>query len=708
MKLIIHHHKFYWIFVILLLVLLLNLSNNAIGDETKWIAIGSLHDWYSSAGCEIEVGRRHLIPDQQDGLRWPALYRYQDCQAAKALWIGATNYYDPIVDKTFNYKVVHVGPRHFDENNEFMPVEFKLVGRFDSPLVLVDGIPACNTTFMDNVDEVDPNLKADRMLYNVVNTSIGITITRRIYAFSQQYHDNYFIYDYVFKNTGIYDKQGNTHPQKLEGVVFFFQYRYAPSRECGPYGYYFAPQNTSWGRNTMNDVVGEDPTSGDPFRALFSWHGRHSGWQGPGDEIGAPDFTTDGHITAQHFVGVVTIHADKSPSDPMDDIYQPSTTQYFDSDGPTSSGNDQFNDAKMALEYADMTAGHPPLSHAEAVGDGNADEFGDTPGGYSQVQGFGPYTLEPGDSIHIVMAEGVAGISRQLCYSIGANWLNGTGPFELPDGSTTSNANDYKNAWVFTGKDSIFQTFERAIANYELDMDIPQPPPPPERFEVSSGGDRIFLSWADNAESWPGFAGYRLYRAIHTPDTTFTEIFACGAGTAHPEIVNSYEDTGAVRGFDYYYYIVTFDDGSSNNFPYNPGGSLHSSLFFTRTNEPAHLKRQPGLSLEQIRVVPNPFNINARDLQYGISAPDRIMFLDIPPFCKIKIYTERGDLIYEIDHDDGSGDEAWNSVTSSRQVIVSGVYIAHFEVTRDYEDPQTGELLYRKGQTQIRKFVIVR
>ncbi|MCD6081471.1 fibronectin, partial [candidate division WOR-3 bacterium] len=74
----------------------------------------------------------------------------------------------------------------------------------------------------------------------------------------------------------------------------------------------------------------------------------------------------------------------------------------------------------------------------------------------------------------------------------------------------------------------------------------------------------------------------------------------------------------------------------------------------------------------------------------------------------IRIYTERGDLIKTIVHDDGSGDEAWESVTSSRQLVVSGVYIAHFEVTRDYYDPETGELLYKKGDQAIRKFIIIR
>ena len=84
------------------------------------------------------------------------------------------------------------------------------------------------------------------------------------------------------------------------------------------------------------------------------------------------------------------------------------------------------------------------------------------------------------------------------------------------------------------------------------------------------------------------------------------------------------------------------------------------------------------------------------------------MFLNIPAQCTIRIFTERGDLIEEIVHSDGSGDEAWNSISSSRQVVVSGIYLAHFEVTEDYSDPDTGEILYSKGESAVRKFVVVR
>jgi hypothetical protein len=712
----------HWIALIPLLLLVGALR----GEETKWIAVGDLHNWYSEAGCEIEVGRTGQISDQQDGLRWPAFYPVQDNQAAKALWIGAENFYDPIAEKTFEHKVVHVGPRFVDTQNETMPVEFTLYGRYEHPNVFVDGDPATDLQYMDEVDVVDENLPADRVLVNVVQTSMGIRMTRKIYAFTNKDHSNYHIFEYTFVNNGCYDPECNQqYDQTLEGVYFFFQYRYSISREGAVYDGNWLPQSAAWGHNTMNDVIGENPDSpaendrfyddGEIMRALFSWHGYHS--QANFDNIGAPNVKGDGHLGAAQFVGVVTIHADKSATDKSDDLYQPSTSWYVGSDYPiTDAGSDQYNATRMNTEYQAMSAGHPPLSHAEEVGSGYANLWAEpghqNPGGYSQGQGFGPYTLAPGDSIHIVLAEAAAGLSREKCYEVGANWMNETNldpPVMTPTlqwmndhylDSGLSDRHRYKNLWVFTGLDSLIQTFKRARENYLSGFAIAQPPAAPSLFEIVSGGDRITLSWSEEAELSPGFLGYKITRLKFRPDTTvfvyseeegkildvdntIAKIWEIPSGTYQ------LEDMTANRGFDYYYFLEALDDGSANN-----GIPLHSSVFLTRTNKPASLKRPPGKMLSEIRIVPNPFNLSARDLQYGISAPDRIMFLNIPPICTIRIFTERGDLIKTIQHTDGSGDEAWNSVTSSRQVVVSGLYIAHFE-TPD-------------GQSAIRKFVIIR
>ena len=323
-------------------------------------------------------------------------------------------------------------------------------------------------------------------------------------------------------------------------------------------------------------------------------------------------------------------------------------------------------------------------------------------GGTNVWINYGPFDLEQGESFVIVEAEGVSGLNRDKCREIGRRWKeayndpNDKGPFILPDGSTTDDKDEYKDTWVYTGRDSILLTFSRAKRNFDLDFQIPQPPQPPILFEVKSGGDKISLIWsASLSESETDFGGYRIFRTEGKTDTTYDEIFACGYETENPGIVYQFDDMTAARGVSYYYYIVAFNDGSTNNTDANPHGSLHSSMFYTRTTEAAYLRRPGSDDLESIRIVPNPYYLNAdRQRLLFPEETDKIMFYNIPGQCTIKIYTERGDLVQTIDHTDGSGDEAWYSVTSSRQVVVSGVYIAHIE-TPD-------------GRSINKKFIIIR
>ena len=652
------------------------------GQEVKWLRIGSLRSWISSVGSEIEIGRTGLAEQQLDGLIWPAQFPLQDHLVGKAFWIGTTNYFDRTLKNTVSAKVVCVGPRVADPITEVMPVSFKMIGRTYAPSVYVDDDVATDNAASDGVDETDPNLPCDRMVVSVLNSTIGITITRKVMAFSQQNHDNYYISEYTFKNTGLVDKAGTVEQKTLTGVIFFFEYRYAFGEE----GYRYSPatpnQNIGWGRNAVLDVIGADPyvPGYDSVRAHFGWYGKHS--QSPYDDVGLPSYWLSGdvHLTASQYAGGVTLHADKSPADKSDDLTQPATTAWMGADDAADAPQavNQYDVTLMQRKYTVMTSGHPAQTQAQALGTAFADQFGTNPGGYSQTAGYGPYTLAFGDSIRIVIAEGIAGLSREKCYEVGKNWSANTGPFILPNGSAAVDRFDYKDKWVLTGIDSVKQMFRRARQNYQNSYVIPQAPPPPGSFSVQSGGDRVRLTWTDDARSWPGFAGYEVYRAFGRSDTFYTKIYSGGDVT--------FDDTSARRGFDYYYYVVSKDDGS------NTGGiPLVSSKYYTMTNKPAQLRRPASTDPSAIRVVPNPYD--SRAAQFGAYTPDRIAFFGLPGVCTIKIYTERGDLVKTLYHTNGSGDELWDQTTTYRQVIVSGLYIAVFESD--------------KG-TVVRKFIVIR
>jgi hypothetical protein len=663
--------KINFIIVLSAFFFLFVLTEKSFTQETKWIQIGALHGWFADKGCEIEVGRS---THQQDGLRWPAFFDDQDTQAAKGLWIGATNFTDE-KGTTYPNKVICCGTRLWGDG-EFYPVTFTMATRFAATKVYVDGTLG---TYIQSYVNGDPDatLAADRVITNVVNTSMGIQMTRKIYAFSQQNHDNYFIYDYVFKNTGDVNNDGKAElSSTLQGLYFYFQNRYSCTREGSLFSETGDP--TQWGINCMIDSRGDDVNSTDAFRASFAWHGKYSKCT-THDNIGAPNFKKDGHLGAAQYVGWLTIHADKSSTDTTDDRTQPKTVSYEESDDNLNryDVSDQFNSTKMTSRYAWITRGYYKPRLATLVGDGYADNYTKS-GGFSNTMGYGPYTLKSGESVHIVIAEGVAGLSREQCYKIGADWLAKKCTF----GTVTDN-DKAKDAWVATGRDSLFKTFNNAISNYGSGFKIAQPPLPPGKFEVTSGGDRITLTWSNSTESDATLKSYRIYRTDSTWDNLkYTMIAEIPKGTL------TFDDKTASRGYSYYYYLQAVGDGSNNN-----GVPLVSNRQFTQTYDPAYLMREAGIQLSEIRIVPNPYNIKAQSIQYK-GEKDKIMFLNIPKICTIKIYTERGDLIKTIEHTNGSGDESWNSITSYNQVVVSGVYIAYFETP--------------EGQNTFRKFVIIR
>ncbi len=839
----------------LLTTLLLNGSAYA-QYATKWMDIGSFQTWYSNAGSEYEEQR---ILAQQDGCRWPAIYPNQDMEAAKGIWIGVKNWKDAS-GHVWPVKVIHFGPRYDGDASEFVPITFTTTDRLTRPQVVVDGNTSVNIP--PDIDQSGVAMNPDRIIYDSVNTSIGLTMTRKMIGFAQQYHDNYVIYDYTFYNTG----NTNADPaielpsNQLDSIRIFFQYRYAV---CADTRYVIGRNSAGWGVGANSDTRGDGlapsstffgsivrktrPVNGDDdVRAQYTWMGNFNnpsygsfsfpGMPGlgvpgapPSDNIGGPIWgradasgvgpaadDTMGRLGSAQFIGVATIHADKpnagtSGVTSVDDFSQPSTTAYVSSDDPLNSQNSQFNDVKMQSEYELMASGHgvgwlagkavwTGQRLADLVGLGGDPTQGTT-GGFSVANGYGSYNLGIGQSFHIVMVEAAAGLSREACISVGHQFKWGAITPAQKDDS------------VYTGRDSLFQTFRRAIANYNSGYSIPQGPPPPTSFTVTSGGDRISLAW--DAPSDPRIQGFKIYRAVSRVDSAYHLVFQGGPSD------RSYSDATAIRGFAYYYYIVSVGSPADNNGAGNtPLGALESNRYFTQTYDPASLLRPgvpapvkvvsspstaystaksksynvaltaaaqnatapppphavytnngaiftvqsnsstvgtanvtvdttiagtdttytahatatysgtitfngtgnasntaafvrssttggpdsiaftsgqtSGISQKDIiRVVPNPYNISAQlnRLRYP-GEPNKIGFLNIPPVCTIKIYTELGELIQTIQHTNGSGDAYWNLNTSSDQIVVSGIYIAVFQPP--------------SGQTTIKKFVVIR
>jgi len=668
---------------LLVLLLVISLGDAKAQFTNKWMSAGALNNWYSEVGCELE--EQGFVKTQQEGMSYPSIYRYQDMQAMKGMWIGADNFTDE-KGTFYPVKVVAVGPR----NPAFwaaFPEKFELVSKFDAAIVNVDG----NQSYEKNisVDRVDPTMKWDRMLDNVVHTQLGLTMHRKIYQFSAPGYDNFIVHEYTFKNTGNTDADPTTIEltTPLTGVYVGWMYRWSINKQAR----YVIANSAGWGINTMVDTRGDgvevDPPN-EQFRAQFAWHGYHPGKEVPYDNIGGPVWAinsnarpyldkgdTVGRLAAWQFVGAITLHADKSSTDHSDDPNQPSTTRWEDSDRTEFlAGNNAFNVNRMQGEYNLLSAGHKSPRHAKSVQpDGNyaaqtAAPNGTGTGGTSAFNAYGPYTIAHGDSIVIVWAEAAAGMGYEAGLEVGKKYKAGT------------ISALQKNQEVMKGKDSLMATFKRISDAYAANWaTVPSPPLPPKVLDINSGGDRVILSWSLYDGENP--AGYEIWRASSNVDSTYHLVASLPAGTT------TYNDVSLSRGFDYYYYVTCVGaDGSK------------SSRYYSQSYDPARLKRMAGTSMDQIRIVPNPYNSASTPDQVrfpGGAAGDRIAFYDIPGECTIKIYTEMGELIKTIEHNDGSGDEFWNQVTSSGQIVVSGIYIAIVTDTKT-------------GEKRTLKFVIIR
>jgi hypothetical protein len=475
-------------FSILLVLLFFGFSSQKVEAqvENRWLSVGSFHNFYSSLPSEIEEG---FIDEQQAGWQWPAIYRGQDAQAMKALWLGATNFTDD-QGTDWDYRVVHVGPR-VTGLGEFYPVSMETVSKFDPPEVSVDGLVSFSKS-VEN-DDVDQNMKADRRITSVTNSLLGITVERTAMQFSQQYHENYHVIEYIFTNTGNTDGDAEIELPNttVEGFVPFFLNRMAPVKASR----FTIGNGSGWGQNTMNDRRGDgqQPSETETFRAQFAWHGYYPNSDVDYDNIGAPIFVpntsggwlsaddTTGRLEAYHFVGTVTLHADASAADDTDDPAQPFTMAEEHNDDPLFANNSAFNANKMASEYNMMTKGRSSTRHAFQVEPSGYDGFiepsgdpmlGNNLGGFGYTYGYGPYTLAPGESVRIVIAEASSGISRDVAEQVGKGFKEdfldaNSGEYELIEATVNDQTLSMtKNEWVFTGRDSLFQTFERAIENY--------------------------------------------------------------------------------------------------------------------------------------------------------------------------------------------------------------------------------------------------
>jgi len=566
---------------------------------------------------------------------------------------------------------------------------------------------------------------SDQTVTVTYRNDMGVEIKRTIFAWGQQYHDDYIVVDLVLTNAS--DDTLKDFWVALYNSWAYWDFAKGDNPDVDIYGNIGGYMLLDWCH-----YYGSRP--GDSLRVWYLYQADHPTQDG--DQMGLPVYTQDGRLLTCNMLYYTILHASKEPyendAQDINDPLQPRATSAF------SDFVMKFNwgDIKAREHMYKILTGEYWANSKQLIEDRipgtfhriNNDEQGSPDfrciEGFSiqspwhkAWSGFGPYkNFAPGQKIHIVYATGIQGLRLKKEKWVGERWLNETleNPPELPNDETgyfpenfafpegASEMDKIKDRWISTVIDSIHKSCSRIKWNYEHNWQIPGSPPPPDSVITTGYGDGVEIKWSCfEAEAKEYFYGYRILKKIGRMDTVFYELAKfLPKDSLELGEVHAWKDTNILFGASYYYYVQTgyvvneSHPNYSYAYPETKGKILWSNRLWVPNLIPVKPPRPPQDDLNKIVIAPNPYNIKDPLLGgYGVSDEGYrlIMFFNLPPVCKIRIYSESGDLVKTIIHDSPSrtGMETWDMLNDNQQAISSGVYIVVFE-------KPNGEVSYQK------------
>jgi hypothetical protein len=586
------------------------------------------------------------------------------------------------------------------------------IRRYRPPHIIVDGIQL-DPPYPWNVD---PTIKSDiKLEWEDVLNQFGIRSHLEMYGFSNPNHADYFIWKATHKFTGELkvpreaSVSTDTIPDQTIGFWWPIAFSFGPSKAGerlvnGGFSYEGVDDLDSWFKIKSQMAT----RTRDSLYIAYYWDSKGASTtaypNGSKDDTGDPDRVT-GFLTSTAVCGYTLLHADQSASVLTDDLTQPYAI-------PHAGINVDLwgrRDVGLLKTYrGDDSRGRFPLDPITA-GLLTKPDYGPM-----RFITTGPYQLTKNkaqgryDSLTFIYAVGIGSIPWNYADSIGRGWINNT----ISDSA--------KDAWVLKGRDSLANVLDRANWAWKrlsTGQSVPAAPPPPDII-VTSGPDRITVGWSypdasyfkdavTGVDDWYAWRVYRKKGAYLVRDPLDLKSLDKWelVDTTTDRLQLSFVDHNVQRGVDYYYAVTAVDNGSQTlSIADDPqrGQKLESSRMATRSQLPA-VSFQPGLSESgKVRVVPNPAT-SAAGTSTGTTGfagtPNKILFVNLPVKCTLRVYTETGDLVKTIQHF-GTADQEWNQRTENNQYIASGIYIL---VVSDSEG-LNGEKL----DNQFVKFVIVR
>ncbi|MBU1652887.1 T9SS type A sorting domain-containing protein, partial [bacterium] len=321
-------------------------------------------------------------------------------------------------------------------------------------------------------------------------------------------------------------------------------------------------------------------------------------------------------------------------------------------------------------------------------------------------------------------------------------WLTSTGPFALPanqglkfvyahclgQGLKGVRASGDQAMIAYYAGSQESSPANPSVFDADAHWVLPVPPPIPN-LNYTGIGNGVRLTWDSHAEwyidpllGYSDFEGYKIYRAPYTP-ANWELIYACDnrentlvyitnteGDTLNPDnmvdlpdLTYQFEDTGGetvwgasypapINYVPYYYAVAAFDsykeptattpefmpqESARANYLKDPDSGAPMPVY---PQNYADVVETPNEDLSNVKVVPNPYRgTNLFEAKYD----ETIRFINLPPVCKITVLTLAGDIVQELQHNDGTDSKAWDLLSKNTQAVVSGLYVYVVETDSD-------------------------
>ncbi|HKB85068.1 MAG TPA: hypothetical protein VKD08_02780, partial [Ignavibacteriaceae bacterium] len=548
----------------------------------------------------------------------------------------------------------------------------------------------------------------------------GITVKQRSMSWSYPGYDDFIIYDYVFVNTGDLAIPSAAvikhYEQTLNEVWFAFHSELQVSTK-GMLNFHYNPifQNSAapaggfgWhpgsGYSDYWVVLNDDPIDGE---GLFFYSRDFNGGREPvsGDKYGLktnwqdqlrkvpgmpPELQDPSGFGFTFLYRTTPINGDPNDPDPTHfSIYSDEAEKF----GVKTVDTQSFGPAVFSLSqiYDFIKTDHRKSNDGKL---------------YCMYTGsYGPYTMAPGDSVRIIVAEVAGTLDLHEVYRGDPDhWLKSFDEGAQAYMNDSLAADMQRN--IEAVRNAVKWGFGAKVNGIDLAADVPDSPPAPtcKAINASYGGDTaiIAVQWDKLAEAatytdgssqtfYNGstdLSGYRIYRGVDKrgiwdmiadiPRSDFDQYWDGDLDEY------SYKDYTVKFGFDYYYYVEAY---YSHPKPWtSANGTLVSDLPELKSgdyNRTALTSAKPGpvdLTKEgwDAFAAPNPY-IDG-DPNHSFPTQYKIEFRKLPEKATIHIYSLAGDLIKILHHAPDSygnlaGSIAWDQRSDSGLLVAPGLYI---------------------------------